>query len=183
MHAHISFRAIALALVLCTSLMIGCGPATNAAAPVAASTAPATTPIPASSATTDDSDRARAALAAYLDALHSRQYATAATYYSGSYELLTGYNPDIASDDHVQLLERACTANGFQCLSVAQIVPDRVISPTQFGFLVEFANADGTPFVFTPPPGAIGHPRARFQFTVVNEDGSFRVLELPPYVS
>ena len=125
---------------------------------------------------------AQTALENFLNALADGDYATAAGLYGGDYELLRGYNPTIAPDDHAALLEAACTANGFMCLRPASMRVEGD-DPSGLTFGVTFANADGSYFAFTPPPGAEGQPRSIFPLRVVTGPEGPKVVDLPPYVS
>lgn len=125
---------------------------------------------------------ARGTLERFLNALADGDYATAAGLYDGDYTLLQGYSPAIAPDDHAALLEAACTANGFMCLRPTSMLVTGD-NPAGLTFDVTFASADGSAFVFTPPPGAPGQPRSSFPLRVVTGPDGPRVVDLPPYVS
>lgn len=115
-------------------------------------------------------------------------YARAVALYGGSYETLIDLNPDLDPDDHAALLRRACEANGFQCLPLRDVLSSfagwgqggaRVV------YLTVYLEApDGGIFTRGPCCGEeAGLPETRFTFTVQDsEDGSYKVLELPPYV-
>ena len=143
------------------------------------------TPIAGQAPASADLESARQALLAYFTALNAGRYAEAAGYYGGSYEILTGYNPDIQPENHEALLDAGCRYNGLQCLKVREIVKTEQLSPTEFGLTVEFANPDGSLFQRGPCCGedpAQSPPESQFAYTVVKSDGKFLVQELPVYV-
>ena len=132
-----------------------------------------------------DLEAARQALTGYFAALNDGRYGEAAGYYGGSYEILTGYNPDIPPEDYEALLDAGCRYNGLQCLKVREIVKAEQLSPTEFSLTAEFANPDGSLFQRGPCCGedpAQSPPESQFTFTVVKRDGKFLVQELPVYV-
>jgi hypothetical protein len=133
--------------------------------------------------TPQELSQAQETLRRYLAALNERRYDEAAQLYGGSYELLTDFNPGLDSSNKPALLKAACTVNGFQCLKAGTIKDGKAVRPAEFTFLVEFVAADGQPYTFYPPPGAAGEPRTQFTFTVTKLRDTYRVLELPPYVS
>jgi hypothetical protein len=127
--------------------------------------------------------QAQETLRKYLAALIEGRYDEAAPLYGGSYEQLTDFNPGLDFSDKPTLLRAACTVNGVQCLKAGTIKEGKTVQPAEFTFLVEFVATDGQPYTFYPPPGAAGEPRTQFRFTVTKLRGTYRVLELPPYVS
>ncbi|MEM5774895.1 MAG: hypothetical protein AAGU05_07815 [Anaerolineaceae bacterium] len=138
-----------------------------------------------SEAVTGQEQAAQEALSGYLDALLNGRYQDAAGLYGGSYEVLQGYNPEIDPEDRAALLEAACTFNGFLCLEARNIQLADQPSATEFVYTVEFTNADGSLFVLGPCCGADETtmlPLSVFKFTVQQlEDGTFVVMDLPPY--
>lgn len=130
-------------------------------------------------------ESAREALTSYFSLLRAGLYSEATQYYGGDYEVLRGWNPDIEPDDYIKLFERGCTANGLMCLQVGKIVDQEQLSPTEFRFVVQFVNDDGTPFVLGPCCGATEEempPQTEFTFTVTRVDNRFLVEDLPVYV-
>jgi hypothetical protein len=152
------------------------------------------TPVPgtaATSATTSntaavstDIEQARATLINYFAALQGERFPEAARLYGGSYLELAGYNPKVPPDDHVKLLENACTANGFRCLEIREVLKAETVSPTEFSFVVEFKNEDGS--LFTQEAccgtGATEQPtRSQWTYTLKKVEDAFLVQELPVY--
>lgn len=131
-------------------------------------------------------DLAQKALTDFLQSLHAGRYQMAADLYSGSYEVLEGYNPDIAPTERATLLERACTINGFQCLQPQEIMLDETTSEGEYIFSVSFQNENGELLVIGPCCGADetdSPPVSEFSFTVtMNEQGQYQVANLPPYI-
>jgi hypothetical protein len=126
---------------------------------------------------------AETVLASYFDNLAAGNYAAAAEQYGGSYETLLYYNPDVDPEDQAALLERACTVNGFVCLSLRQIVEANEAGGDQFRFQVEFQDSDGSLFVLGPCCGASAEempPVSTFDFEVRRtEGGRYLVMDLP----
>lgn len=121
-------------------------------------------------------DRARDAMRAYFGALYAGRYADGAKLYGGSYEILSGWNPDVAASDHTTLLQNGCEQNGLQCLRLKRIVSEKAVSANEFQFTVEFLNDAGKLFV------KLGKT-SRFTFTVKYADGKYLVQELPVYLA
>jgi len=115
-------------------------------------------------------------------------YERAAALYAGSYETLIGMNPNLDPSGHAALLRRACEVNGYRCL----LLRDVISSSAWWGqggavvvyFTVYLADPRGGIFALGPCCGEEdGLPQTWFSFSVQeSEDGSFQVLELPPYV-
>jgi hypothetical protein len=157
--------------------------ATQPAAQPAAEASPA---VGESSATQHQSELARQALLDYFTTLNQGDYLQAVELYGGGYELLQDYNPEVPPQEHAQLLQAACRFNGFMCfLPVRQIVTQEQVAANEFHFAVEFQNADGTLFELGPCCGAGVNsqpPVSQFDYTVVFQEGRYRVMELPVYV-
>lgn len=118
-------------------------------------------------------------LFAYFAALNDGRYSAASQLYGGSYELLRGYNPNVAANDFAALLKAACEANGFQCLKVRGVTRIDPISATEFRLVVMFNTSDGS--LFQHPQNGL----TEFPYTVRLDprDGRMRVLELPVYLA
>ncbi len=140
----------------------------------------AITPTPA----TPDVESAREALIAFFSLLHAERYGEAIHYYGGTYDILRDWNPDVDEDDYATLFKRGCTSNGLKCLRIRIIVREEEVSPTEFIFIVEFMNDDGTVFARGPCCGTEEEelPQTRFCFTVKKVDDRFLVQDLPVYV-
>jgi hypothetical protein len=132
----------------------------------------------------EDIGTARQALFAFFEALSSREYATAAEFYRGSYEILVDHNPGIDPDDLATLWQSACTINGAVCLPVLSAVLEGAPNPGEYRFSVAFDDG-GEPFVLGPCCGADladEPPRSIFEYTVtVNSQGVYQVTGLPVY--
>ncbi len=144
---------------------------------------PATTP---SQVADQDQELARQTLATFFRHLSSGDYELAAPLFAGSYDWLIDNNPGVSPDDHATLLENGCRYNGLQCLESSAILPDTTSSDMGYSFLVAFRAPDGSLFVQGPCCGTTETeqpPVSQFQYHVKRfDDGSFGVLELPPYV-
>lgn len=133
----------------------------------------------------EDLNFARSQLIQFYDFLAQQKYDQAATLFGGDLDILRGYNPDLAADDFNMLFKRACVQNGFQCLSVKQIINEEIIATNQFVFTVEYQQADGNLFVRGACCGASEEempPVSQFSVQVERVDGEYKVLSLPPYV-
>jgi hypothetical protein len=147
-------------------------------------TACGTAPTPTPS-TSNELESAREALTSYFSLLHAGRYSEAIKHYGGDYEVLRGWNADVAGDDYATLFERGCTANGLMCLQIGSVVTEEKVSPTESRFMVEFVNDDGTLFMLGPCCGATEEempPQSEFTYTVKKVDDKFLVQELPVYV-
>lgn len=130
-------------------------------------------------------ERARESLTSYFSFLHARRYGEAIHYYGGTYDILRDWNPTVAKDDYATLFKNGCTINGLMCLRTKTTVREEGVSSTEFRFVVEFMNDDGTLFVHDPCCGATGTempPQTQFTFIVKNVDNKFLVQDLPVYV-
>lgn len=131
-------------------------------------------------------EKARTALVSFFDLLNHREYEKATVLYGGDYQGLRDNNPLIDPQDHTALLTNGCELNGLQCLRVERIVNEKVVSPAEYHFTVEFMNQDGSLFVRGPCCGGNATdfpPESQFAYTVIrNCAGEFLVLELPVYV-
>jgi hypothetical protein len=67
-----------------------------------------------------------------------------------------------------------------------KITFDSQPSPDEFVFIVQFQNADGTQFIQGPCCGedaTTSPPVSEFKYTVTKtENGSYLVMDMPPYV-
>lgn len=138
----------------------------------------------ASGISPDDLVGARKALTSYFEALSAGRYAEAAGLYGGSYAVLVQDNPSISADDHAALFEAACKVNGFQCLKIKEFIKDNQPSFDLSGFVVQFANSDGTLFKQVASGGASATEQPEttdFEYTVRKVGDKFLIQELPVY--
>ena len=127
-----------------------------------------------------DSEGAKRNLIAFFDFLNRGQYDEAAELYGCGYEILVEFNPALDSEDRPALLKNGCEINGLQCLTVLMAEFKEKNSKGEYIFLVQFKNADGELFVQQTPNASLVFT---FEYRVMKgEDGTFRVLDLPPYV-
>ncbi len=121
----------------------------------------------------------------FFDLLQAGDYAEAAGYYGGSYELLTGYNPNVDPSDLATLWRNGCSANGLNCLTVRALTPAASEEPGVIAFDVQFSTREGELFVIGPCCGADETeqpPVSLFTVRVARgDDGRYRVIDLPPY--
>jgi len=147
---------------------------------------PACTPANNNETPLEGIEKARNALVSFFDLLSQQEYERAAALYGGDYQGLRDSNPLIDPLDHIALLTNGCELNGLQCLRVQRIVYEKVVSPAEYHFTVEFMNQDGSLFVRGPCCGGNATdfpPESQFAYTVIrNCAGEFLVLELPVYV-
>ena len=104
--------------------------------------------------------------------------------YGGDYEQLQIFHPSADPADHAALWSWSCEKAGLQCLKV-RVATFKILQGDTHVFQVEFSNADGSLFVLGPCCGADETempPVSQFEYRVGREsDGSFRVIDLPPY--
>ncbi len=132
-----------------------------------------------------DIELAKEVLVSYFNLLNERQYAEALQYHGSGYEYLQYWNPDMDINDHVGLIKSGCEVNGLNCLKIKTILSQNEISPTEFSFVIQFVNKDGTTFGIglccgateeTPEP-----PKTDFKYTVKKTGTSFLVVDSPRY--
>jgi hypothetical protein len=156
--------------ILLIIFLIGCAPQ------------PASTPTPTSLPST--ASEALEVLVHFFDLLNAKQYAEADLLYGGDYEQLLLSNPEADPTDHALLWTAACERAGLQCLKV-RTATFKILQGDTYVFQVEFSNPDGSLFVLGPCCGADETempPVSQFEYRVSRaEDGTFRVLDLPPY--
>ena len=129
-------------------------------------------------------DNARFALLTYFTLLHDKNYTEAITYHGSGYEYLQGWNPNVNKNDYVKLLENGCTENGLHCLKVSSILEEKIVSPTEYTFKIQFSNEDGTIFKRGPCCGATEKEmptQTNFDYTVRKIDLNFKVTTQPVY--
>ena len=165
-------RPIIVLIVLALTIgLIACQPAT--AAPTA------------NLAPSDDEALAVDALFTFFDKLQAGDYAEAAAYFGGSYEVLTGYNPEVDPADVATLWRNGYSINGLNCLKARSLTLAGQPAPGEYLFDVEFSTREGELFVLGPCCGVDETqqpPVSVFPIRVVRgEDGGYRVIDLPPY--
>lgn len=130
---------------------------------------------------------ARQTLIDFFSLLSTGEYAEAVerhAYDTEFYDTARQNNPDVDPEDRSALLEAACTYQ-YRCMEILQVVSSEQVSGTEFVFVVEFANPDGTLFVLGPCCGADETempPVAQFEYTVEKVDGVLLVHGSPVYV-
>jgi len=130
-------------------------------------------------------DQAYQALQIFFDHLDQGEYEKATAQYAGSYGTLVSFNPDLDPDDHAALWQSGCQVNGLQCLTIRKATFKEVSEGGEYIFIVEFNNLDGSLFELGACCGEnpTASPQSQFEYRVVEEeDGQFRVLDMPVYV-
>ncbi len=114
-------------------------------------------------------------------------YQDAIRLYGGGYDALIEINPDLNPEDRAGLLRAACEHNGYHCLRLRDVIASD-IRPAQDGpqmvfFTVQLEAPNGEIFALGPCCGEeSGLPQTQFSFAVRQaSDGTYQVLELPPY--
>lgn len=148
---------------------------------------PTDTPAPSATPTPETVADPKTTLIAFFTLLNEKKYAQAAELYGGSYEELINLNPTVDPRDHAALLKNACEINGYQCLKVRTVeLHGEPPLSSDFSFLVEFQNEDGSLFVFQPSSGADGTPAAPISQFIYhlekNSAGRLVVMQLPVYI-
>jgi len=126
-------------------------------------------------------ERARNLLVRYFKLLHDGYYDEAVELYADEYDILAEWNPDVPANHYGQLLAAACETQ-LRCLEVRRVVSAKAVSASQFDFVVEFSNEDGSLFERRPCCGAKGPPNSQFTYRVERSGGEMRVHGLPVYV-
>lgn len=131
-------------------------------------------------------DPAARALVRFFEDLHSGRYAEATELFGGSYEVLIDHNPLVEPSDQAALWRNACTINGAQCMRVRTATLQGSPSGSEFVFLVQFENDDGS--VLEAGACCGGDPAdfpavSEFPYSVARtSDGRFLVQDLPVYL-
>lgn len=134
-----------------------------------------------------DLDRAQSALTGFFSLLSQGEYAEAVELHAQDvefYEAARQNNPGVAPNDRAALMEAACTFQ-LRCLEILRVVSGRQLSETEFAFVVEFTNPDGSLFVLGPCCGADETempPVSQFEYRVEKVGGEFLVLDSPIFV-
>src|SRR5215213_3651451 len=130
-------------------------------------------PVPIS----QDLERARNVLVRYFKLLHDGYYDEAVNLYADDYEVLAQWNPDVPANHYGQLFAAACETQ-LRCLEVRRVVRSKAISASQFDFVVEFSNENGTLFKLGPCCGATEKEMpttTQFAYSVEQSGGELRV--------
>lgn len=132
-----------------------------------------------------DSEQAKQALTDFFMYLNQGDYAKADMLYSGNYQTMVDWNPEVAPNDHLTLWENACNMNGLQCLKLRSAIL-REEKANKYVFTVEFSNPDGSMFVRGPCCGATETEMpsvSQFDYLVQKDaEGQFKVADLPVYI-
>jgi len=130
-------------------------------------------------------EQAEITLISFFDTLHTGKYHQAVKIYGGSYETLIEYNPAIDPGNYVELMEAACSVNGFNCLKVKNSNLHQQVSDREFIFAVEFEQADGSLFALGTccgEPTSGETDQTQFLYTVTKSAQSgYQVKEMPQY--
>jgi hypothetical protein len=133
-----------------------------------------------------DEEFARQALIVFFAQLQAGEYELAVDLYGGSYDVLTGFNPNVEPSDRATLWRNGCSINSLNCLVTRTVTLAGRPSVNEYIFDVEFSTREGDLFVLGPCCGATETeqpPVSRFPIRVVKgSDGFFRVIDLPPYI-
>ena len=124
---------------------------------------------------------AKEALNTYFSLLNEKKYSQAVNYHGSGYDYL---NTDL-SNNPVEWLKVGCEHSGLQCLKIKTILQEKVISQTEFFFLVQFINNDGTLFKRGPCCGATEETmptKTDFEFTVKKQGENYLIVTQPVYV-
>ena len=160
-------RRLSILLII---FFMGCAPQPRAA--------PTPTSLPSTIAEAQD------VLIRFFDLLNAKQYAEADLLYDGEYDQLQIFNSSADPADHAALWSWSCENAGLLCLKV-RTATFKILQGDTHIFQVEFSNPDGSLFVLGPCCGAdeTGMPPvSQFEYRVARaNDGTFRVLDLPPY--
>ena len=134
----------------------------------------------------DDIALAEATLREFFQALHEGEYEKAVELYGGSYETLNYFNPDLDPADHKTLWKRVCTVNGYLCLLMGEVLAVERTDESTFTLTVQFLTNEGEVFILGPCCGAdetTMPPISEFPIRIsLDDQGEFKVLDLPPYV-
>jgi len=134
----------------------------------------------------DEAAQAEAAARDFYAALHQGDYQNAVELYGGSYDVLTGMNPDLDPEDRSGLLAQGCEFNGLVCLEMGEVLAVERTGEGEYTFTVQFLLDDREVFVLGPCCGedeTSMPPVSGFQVRAAR-DGSkeFKALDLPPYL-
>jgi hypothetical protein len=162
MHAKDSLVVLALSAAITLGLIVGCAQ------------------LPAATAGPTDAQAAQDALNLFFSLLQDQRYSEAVNYYGGDYDVLRIWNP-AAVDDNAELFKSACSLR-LRCLRIKAMLRGEEVSPTEFRFVVQFMDDDGTVFRHGPCCGGDETEtpaQTEFSYTVKKVGGRFLVQEMP----
>lgn len=132
----------------------------------------------------DDIVVAQDVLIKYFDLLNSKEYDEAIKYHGSGYSVLEYWNPNTDVNDYASLLKHGCESNGLRCLKIKNVISRQQISSTEFNFVVQFENNDGSLFEQGPCCGATEEQmptKTDFGYKVKKIDDLFLVMTGPIY--
>jgi hypothetical protein len=165
-------KRISLFTVVLACLLVAC------AAPVASATEDTT-----------DLDHARQTLIDFFSLLSNRDYEGAVLRFADDaetdfYATALRNNADVDPASPAALMQAACTYQ-LRCMEILNLISSEQVSETNFVFMVEFANPDGTLFVLGPCCGSNETempPVSQFEYRVEMVGSEFFVHGSPVYV-
>jgi hypothetical protein len=136
-----------------------------------------------------DLEHAQQTLIDFFSLLHNGEYVEAIERFADDtdtqfFETAQRNNVDVDPNDKAALMEAACTYQ-LRCMEILNVVNGEQISETEFLFIVEFANPDGTLFVLGPCCGSNETdmpPVSQFEYRVEKLGSEFFVHGSPVYV-
>jgi len=136
-----------------------------------------------------DLEHAQQTLIDFFSLLSNGDYAEAVERFADDadtqfFETAQQNNPEVDHNDLAALMEAACTFQ-LRCMEILQVVSGEQVSETEFVFVAEFANPDGTLFVLGPCCGADETempPVSQFEYIVEKVDDEFLVHGSRVYV-
>jgi len=132
----------------------------------------------------NDLRAAKKTLFTYFTLLNEKKYSEATQYHGSGYDYLQEWNPDVNKSNYAQLLERGCTRNGLHCLKISTVLEEKITSPTEFSFKVQFFDDDGTIFKRGPCCGATEEQTPTeysFDFIVKKINNNYLITSQPVY--
>ena len=130
-----------------------------------------------------DTESSREALVSYFNLLNKKQYSDAVKYHGSGYDYLKNWNSGLGlkSNDYESLIKNGCEVNGLQCLKIKMILNQQKISETDFKFIVQFENNDGTLFEQINEDENQSLTKADFEYIVRKTNNQFLVITQPVY--
>jgi hypothetical protein len=167
--------------MLVISLLFGCTAPDTPVVPSFSTTSQPATQSPPQDTKSVDLVKAQETLIAFFLSLSRGNYNQAVGLYGGPedlYEALRNNNPSVDPEDKAALFSAGCTYQ-YRCLAIWEIVQADQVSPTEFHFVVRFANPDGSLFVLGPCCGADETqmpPVSEFEYGVIKVNDHFLVI-------